>query len=357
MLTEAIVKGLSVPDGQAQLRVKDPKHRGLYLVVGKKTKTWMLKRKNVWTRVGGWPQLGIKAARERTLQLLAAGDTNRPMGLTLTAAYELWKKARRRAASTLRGHKEYLNLHFEDWKDTDLSDLSREEVQRRHEKISSERGPKAANNGMKALRSWWSAAQKIDPALPVAPTIAVNWHEQQPVDESALLARLHEWNTLLDTAVSNPVRRAMIRFMLMTGLRSGDVKGMRWEHVGQDTLFLPKPKGGERKAFTLPLVAAHLELLEIVRPYAHRARVFPLFNARISPGERKRFGALRWSPHSMRRIFISVAVEAGLTPYEIALLVNHKVPGITFGYVAKAADMRPQMERVVARLQSRFSGA
>ncbi|CAH0134441.1 integrase family protein [Roseomonas sp. CECT 9278] len=355
MLTERVIAALNPPEGQAQIRIQDERQRGLYLVVGKATKTWMLKRRNRWVRVGGWPALSPAAARQRTLELLAADDTGRPMGLTVEAAYGLWKKQKPRAASTLRNHREYLTLHFGDWQDTDLAKISRVDMQRRHEKVTRDRGPKAANNGAKGFRAWWSAAQKLDPHLPACPTIAINWHAQRPVDESALLARLPEWSTGLDTAVVNPLRRTMLRFMLLTGLRSGDVKTMRWDAIRGDTLFVPNPKGGSSKAFTLPLTAAHVELLGQARPHSRGQRVFPLFNARLSPGEVKRFGDLRWSPHSLRRVFISTAVEAGLTPFEIALLVNHKVPGVTFGYVAKASDMRPAMERVVARLQARLA--
>lgn len=355
MLTEAVIKALNPPDGQAQIRIQDGRQRGLYLVVGKATKTWMLKRRNRWVRVGGWPALSPAAARQRTLELLAADDTGRPMGLTVEAAYDLWKKQKPRAASTLRNHREYLNLHFGDWKDTDLAKVTRIEMQRRHEKVTRDRGPKAANNGAKGFRAWWSAAQKIDPHLPACPTIAVNWHEQKPVDESALLARIADWNALVDTAVVNPLRRHMLRFMLLTGLRSGDVRAMRWNQVRGDTLHVPNPKGGAAKAFNLPLVPAHIELLEQARLHGRGQRVFPLFNARLSPGEMKRFGDLQWSPHSLRRVFISTAVEAGLTPFEIALLVNHKVPGVTFGYVAKASDVRPAMARVVNRLVLKLS--
>ena len=348
MLNEATIGDLKPPPGKAQIRVQDHKQRALYLIVGATKKTWMLRRGNTWTRVGGWPALNANAARRRALELLAAADTGRPMGLTVEAAYELWKKQKPRAASTLRNHREYLNLHFGDWQDIDLAKITRQDMQRRHEKVTRERGPKAANNGAKGFRAWWSAAQKIDEHLPACPTVAVNWHEQAPVDESALLARLPEWSALLETAVVNPLRRTMLRFMLLTGLRSGDVKAMKWDQVRGDMLHIPTPKGG--RSFDLPLLTCHLDLLEAARPHSRRGRVFPLFNARLSPGEQRRFGDLQWSPHSLRRVFISAAVEAGRSPYEIALLVNHKVPGVTFGYVAKGTDVRPAMQRVTERL-------
>ena len=50
------------------------------------------------------------------------------------------------------------------------------------------------------------------------------------------------------------VRRSCWLVMLLTGLRSGDARSMKWENLDQDgVLTVPSPKGGEAKAFKLPL--------------------------------------------------------------------------------------------------------
>lgn len=349
-LTEKSVASLAVPPGQAQLKIQDEGQRGLYLVVGKATKTWQLKRKGRWTRVGGWPALSVATARQRALELLAADDLGRPMGLTVEGAYDLWVKSRPHAPPTLRSHSEFIRLHFGAWKDRDLAKITRPEIVHLHSTLARTRGPKAADNAIKAFRAWWSCAMKLDPALPVCPSIAVSFSPPTEKDESALLARLADWNTLLETAVTNPLRRTMLRFALLTGLRAGDVKTALWDHVQGDRLLVPCPKGGPRRAFSLPLLDAHTSLLRAAGVPRQGQRIFPLFTLRLSPAERKAFGDLDWSPHSLRRVFISVAVEAGLTPFEIALLVNHKIPGVTFRYIAKESDMRAAMSRVVDRL-------
>ena len=48
-----------------------------------------------------------------------------------------------------------------------------------------------------------------------------------------------------------------------TGLRSTDAKTVRWEHVDFErwTVHRPKPKGGEDRAFTVPVAAFVLDLL------------------------------------------------------------------------------------------------
>ena len=53
------------------------------------------------------------------------------------------------------------------------------------------------------------------------------------------------------------VRRGCWLVMLLTGLRRGDAQTMKWEHLDQDgVLSVPSPKGGEAKAFKMPLASA-----------------------------------------------------------------------------------------------------
>ncbi len=53
-------------------------------------------------------------------------------------------------------------------------------------------------------------------------------------------------------------------FLLLTGMRRRAATGARWEHVDWENgrLFVPKPKGGEDRAFFLPLSGYLLDLLQ-----------------------------------------------------------------------------------------------
>ena len=61
----------------------------------------------------------------------------------------------------------------------------------------------------------------------------------------------------------NPIQRDGLMLALYTGLRSEDVRTVRWEFVDLDngTLRLPDPKGGEDAAFTIPLSRVPVEIL------------------------------------------------------------------------------------------------
>ena len=70
---------------------------------------------------------------------------------------------------------------------------------------------------------------------------------------------LPRWFAELEN-VGNPIRREFHLISLLSGSRPDALKKARWEHlnVKRRTLHIPKPKGGERKAFDIPLSRAML---------------------------------------------------------------------------------------------------
>jgi len=49
-----------------------------------------------------------------------------------------------------------------------------------------------------------------------------------------------------------------------------------------------------------------------------------------SRGERKDWAGPEFSPHALRHCFVSSGVEAGVHPYALSLLVNHRISGMAF---------------------------
>src|SRR5690606_5399049 len=62
----------------------------------------------------------------------------------------------------------------------------------------------------------------------------------------------------------SPARRDFQQFVLFTGMRSEAARRVRWEHVDwkRKALRVPKPKGGESRAFELPLCKTVGDLLK-----------------------------------------------------------------------------------------------
>jgi integrase len=163
-------------------------------------------------------------------------------------------------------------------------------------------------------------------------------------------------------AITTSLDRAdLFLFLLFTGLRSTDAATVRWDDIRFDkrTLHRPCPKGGEDKAFDVPLSDFLVELLQRRKqenPIAYGKRcswVFPTLDrhGRVSHvSELKEAG--QPSPHRLRDTFATAAHEAGVSLFDTKILMNHALPvgDITEGY------MRPTMEHLAAQQERANDG-
>lgn len=110
------------------------------------------------------------------------------------------------------------------------------------------------------------------------------------------------------------------------------------------SLFLPTPKGGAERAFTIPLSDACMEILEVRQkenevlygrdcPY-----VFPTRSVKgvvIPLSEPKEYKRNLPSPHRLRDTYTTAANSAGLSTYDIEVLTNHRPAKstVTAGYI------------------------
>jgi integrase len=174
----------------------------------------------------------------------------------------------------------------------------------------------------------------------------------------------------LDT---NPIRRDLNLFYLVTGLRRDDGKSVLWEHVDFDagTIHRPKPKGGVDRAFTVPVSTFVLELLRrrreenlLLFPDGDAGLVFPgrRLGGRIKPIHEARVQVYDEegnktrplpSPHRLRHTFATAGHEAYLRELDLKILMNHAQPlgNVTHGYVrASVGHLRACVETVAAFL-------
>ena len=284
-LTEANARALPPGRGRGYV-VRDTELKGFILIVNKKSSSWAVQR-DLWQgprgrrrlvrtvrhtlgRVGIMP---LRVARELALeaiQLIQQGiDPNKPQqtsDLTLRQSwndYEESLRIRRRADRTIKDFA-YDLRYFEDWADRPLDEIGadRRSVRERHKRLTTNHGPYTANRAMRALRAAYNLALKVDATLPANPVIAVTFNREERRDEAIKPEDLPGWWKQIET-LGNPIRRDLYKFILLTGMRRTATVSARWEHVNWDCrlLFVPSPKGGKERAFSLPLSAHLVELL------------------------------------------------------------------------------------------------
>ena len=106
------------------------------------------------------------------------------------------------------------------------------------------------------------------------------------------------------------------------------------------------------RSFDLPILQIHHEILAPLKPLS-RKWVFP--SPKSATGHITGTSEMKWSPHTHRRTFATVAMEAGVLEEVVGRLLNHTPLSITGQrYTMPSLDaLRPAMETVCAELKKR----
>jgi integrase len=337
--------------------------------------------------IGRWPSWTIKQARKRAHELIVQMDTGidpnaakrekAARGVTLAEAiafHQTAMRAKRCSPTSIETIREECDRHVADWLARPIASLTKNECAQRHESITERSGPYSANRVLQVVRAVFNTAARRMDDMPPNPTIGVTFNKVRRRREPIQWAELPTWFARVE-AINNPIRRDLQLLLLFTGLRSTDAKTIRWEHVNFEarTLHRPKPKGGEDRAFTVPVSAFVLEILRRRREENHliypddKGWVFPSTDMRgrvapVAQAKEQRYDGRGHkvehlpSPHRLRDTFASAAHEARLHPMDLKVLLNHSLPGgdVTEGYIRPSIEhLRGCAERVAEFLLAR----
>jgi integrase len=108
---------------------------------------------------------------------------------------------------------------------------------------------------MRTLRAIYNHARKAHKSLPADnPVNAVDWNGEKRRDTGMGASDLKGWFAEL-AALDNPIRREFHLFTLLSGCRPTALQEIQRGHVnfGRRMVHIPKPKGGAKRAFDIPL--------------------------------------------------------------------------------------------------------
>ena len=372
-LTQCVVDKIR-HDHEAGTQVYDAEVSGLRIVVGKKSASYKLMgRINDGTDryisviFGRTNEVSLKSARERAKELriaLRRGDDPRaPKNAipSLNAVAESYFATRGQELSpqTLKWYRQKIEGPLSTLKKIPVDRIDRATVRALHEKITRKAGAYGANGAMRVLKLLINDAARTHdlPPNPVTRGVRMNQEKSRNwavgPDDMPLL-----WRQL--DGLQDRVRRCCWLTMLLTGLRSGDARSMKWDNLDQDgVLTVPSPKGGEAKAFKLPLPRFLIQELGEVKCLTRPPEspfVFPPSTSKSGHFEQMcRTKGFPCAPHQMRHTYRTHAMEAGADFQTVTLLLNHANPHVSFNYVTRAhllGHMREAQEEVCARLVS-----
>jgi integrase len=371
LLTDKAVRSLPFSDTKPKI-IRDSKIAGFHLWVGKTTKTFRLQFET--PRVNGrrgttsvqWlgehPHHSADEARAKALEIQALRARGEPIpqftvlekpaiGLTFAAAWESYKAAITREGKsprTIADYQDKFDRHLKAWHDKPLADIRREDVIGEHAAITDRArklragqkyasGKYAANGTMRFARAVWNYAndELETPGLPERNPFRSGklFHKEKARNTGMGVAELPAWWAELQ-ALPNPIRREMHLFMLLSGLRRTDVLTARPEYLNDQrpSLRLPSPKGGEDRAFELPLSRPMLECLLRARelgqtffPEDSKEWLFPAAGGHIGEVKEEGRQKLSHTGHALRHSFRTLAAAAGIDRLRLKILMNHAV--------------------------------
>lgn len=369
-----------------QYKVRDNELSGFFVLIGRRRKSFMAQgefwREGVrdftaQVKLGEFGEITTREARGKAKEALGAitrgqrpGETPKikPASITLRQAWERYRdahmKRKGRSPGTIENYRDHMERLFKDWFDKPLARLGRQPtlVVVRHDEITKKNGSYIANGSMRSLRAVYNHARKSNTDLPpVNPVSAIDWNKEHrrktgmgPNDISAWLRELQ--------AIENPLRREFHLLTLLTGSRPTALKKVRIEHIDlqQRMIHIPKPKGGEEKAFDIPLSRPMICcIIRAVRfgqiMYSKQAKSW-LFPAESELGhlvehKEKRDVLSKWG-NDLRQSYRTLAQAVGVSELDIHLLMNHSLPGVNAGYITRDRLLRDHLRQQQQRISA-----
>jgi site-specific recombinase XerD len=384
-ITDKAINQLPLAE-EGQYKVLDTELRGFVVVIGRRKKTFAaqgafwrdgVREFAARKKIAEFGDITSREARAKAKDILAAIAKGRRPGddaplrkgaITLRQAWERYRDAhmvrKGRSEGTIENYRDHMERLFDDWLDKPLARLGRQPklVAERHDEITKENGPYIANGAMRSLRAVYNHARKANTDLPLAnPTLAVDWNPEERRNTGMGAADLLSWLEKLHL-FQNLIRREFHLLLLLSGSRPTALKQARLEHVDfrARVLHIPRPKGGDERAFDIPLSHAMIRcILRAIRSgrvlYPDQADVW-LFPADSKSGhieehKEDRTELSKWG-NDLRQSYRTIAQCVKISKLDIHLLMNHSVPGVNEGYITRDKLLNDHLRQLQDRISA-----
>jgi len=155
---------------------------------------------------------------------------------------------------------------------------------------------------------------------------------------------------------ANPILAALVKLLILTGCRQGEIRTLRWQDYRQGGIFLGDSKTGPRRVWLSSPAAEVLEHLPKIAswtfPGANQDQPMPTETLyRYWRCLRSSAGLADLRLHDLRHNYASFASRRGETVPTIARLLGHRNPSTTLKYTHLAdGALREAAEKVGAAL-------
>lgn len=342
-LTQSRVESLPLGSGTW----RDEQVKGLLVRCHATTRTYSVqgdvwrngrKIRTVKVKIDRCDRIGLRDARRRARELMSAIQSGidpnaRPdeSGITLKAMFERYLADRTLAASTTENYKLHVDKYLARWKNRALVDISRVDVRDLYDDLRKRSGQTTASGVMRTLRAIINDARRYDETITANPVDVIRIpmprpRDVQPIDLRAWWQRVNELP---------PIRRDYHVTLMFTGLRRRSATTIKRADLHLDRGIVRVRHMKSQKPFLLPLSDFLIAMLEVRLRDDEAIGSDWLWhspNSKSGHLEEPRAEGLP-SAHEYRHLWRTNAIAAGVPYAESALLLDHRLPGASGGYV------------------------
>lgn len=348
-LTKAAVSKLRIPTGKTELLVFDDDMAGfgLRLRAGGSA-SWLIqyrigKRQRRMT-IGKYPAMAPEPARNAAAELLAKVRLGEdPQGAKFEARHAVPVKrltlgelvglyldmaANRQKASTFKETRRHLSRDWSALHAMPVASIELEHIATEIRRIATDTGPVNANRARANLSACfgWAMGEALAPRNPVVGSnkAALETPRERVLDATELASL---WKATDAPGDFN----AIVRLLILTGQRAGEVSGMRWSELDLDesSWLLPGERTKNGRPHIVPLSNTAESIITALPRHAARDLVFGRGRGGFSGWSKakqnldKRLSIAPWRLHDLRRSFITSVAELGVQPHVVEALANH----------------------------------
>jgi integrase len=367
-LTQKTIAGLVLPNGKAEAIFFDDDIAGFGLRLragGSRTWIFQYKQGNKHRRM----TLGsarAERARQIAEELHAKVRLGRdPAGEKLEGraraaetmeavlkAYMPHAQGRQRPR-TLRETHRHLIVYCKPLHGQQMAKIDRRAIAARLGEIAAKSGATTSNRVRASLSSFfaWAIRQGL---METNPTIGTGREVEVSRDRVLTDPELGAiWNGLEDNDYG-----AIIKLLMLTGARAGEIALLRWSEVTEDEIALPAERTKNARAHRLPLTAPAREILNAQMRRESRDFIFGRGDGGFSGwsksksrldehiAEMTRNYLPHWTPHDLRRTTATRMAELGIAPHVVEAVLNHKsgtIKGVGATYNRYSYDSEKRM--------------
>ena len=322
--------------------------------------------RRVWKIVGQAGSIRADEARDRAKTLLAAireeieeGAEAAPDILFEAVADEVFRRyARNWKPSTLKVNRNYYRNHILPWfegrpiADIEVHDVRRWFASLHNTPVSADRSAPILSVIMRQAEVYGYRQEGTNPCA------GIRRYRRQGRERFLSTPEIRRLGKVLARhEADHPQAVAIVRLLLLTGCRKGEIVSLKWRYYREGKLFLPDSKTGPR---TVWLSSAACALLDDLPRRAIWIFPSPRTDSHLTASRIDEFwyrvraeADLRdVRLHDLRHSYASIAMTQGETVLTIGRLLGHRNPETTLKYIHLADSMvREAVDAVGAALE------